>query len=210
MRRTLAIVGFIVGTVALVVQFFAVTGSLMDAGRGLIGSVVFYFTYFTILTNLVLVLIYLGALVRGKRWLVPFRRPVMRAGAAAAITLVMVYYAIFLHGLYADQSQFWLANIALHYISPVIYLIWFAGWNRSGTVSYGSIPVMMSLPALYLAYVLLRGALTGEYPYPMLDADALGYYQVLQNIAGLAIAFAVLSAAAIFVDRALIGREVTR
>ena len=41
---------------------------------------------------------------------------------------------------------------------------------------------MMLLPILiWLVWAMARGAVTGEYPYPILDADMLGYGQVAIN-----------------------------
>ena len=75
-RKTVAAAGFAIGLIALVLQFFVIVLPAIDAGRGIIGSVVYYFSFFTILTNIGLVLIYLGALVRGQRWLSFFRKPI--------------------------------------------------------------------------------------------------------------------------------------
>jgi len=204
MRRALAIAGFFIGVSALVLQFFITVPASMQAGRGLFASIVFYFSFFTILTNILVVLIYLGALIRGQRWLVLFRRPRTRATAAAAITLVMGFYALVLADIWKPEGLFWLCDVALHYVAPVLYLLWFAGWNRSGTLRWAAIPQMLAYPLVYLVYVMLRGVVVGEYPYPVLDAMTLGYTRVTINILGLLIVFLALCAAAVTIDRAVL------
>jgi hypothetical protein len=55
----------------------------------------------------------------------------------------------------------------------------------------------------YVAWVLIRGPIAGEYPYPTLDVNALGYSQVATNLAILLVAFVILSALMILIDRAV-------
>jgi hypothetical protein len=45
-------------------------------------------------------------------------------------------------------------------------------------------------PAACAAYALVRGAVTGVWPYPFLDADTLGWPMVALNVAALVTAFA--------------------
>lgn len=69
----------------------------MSAGRGFAGSLVFYFSFFTILTNIRAVLVY-SALLTGKpSW---FGSPRVRAGVAVAIAVVMIVYAAILSRLW--------------------------------------------------------------------------------------------------------------
>jgi hypothetical protein len=63
----------------------------------------------------------------------------------------------------------------------------------------------LAWPAAYAAYALLRGSLTGFWPYPFLDADALGWPEVMWNAAALVAAFAALGAALIGFARRSVG-----
>ena len=53
----------------------------------------------------------------------------------------------------------------------------------------------------YLVYALVRGAITGTYFYPFLDAGALGLGQVLINSAVLSVAFLAAGAAVVATGR---------
>ena len=203
MRKFWARFGFFFGVAALSVQFVITMQLSLDAGRGPFLSLIYYFSFFTILTNIAVVLIYLGAIVPGQRWLMPFRRPVNRATAAGAITLVGLFYHFVLSVLWQPQGLFFWCDIALHYVAPVAYLLWYALYNRTGTLSYRNIPQMLVWPVGYVTYIMIRGAFVSEYPYPVLDAGAHGYSQVAQNSLGLLIVFCFLYAAAIAIDRAL-------
>ena len=48
MARALQIAGLIAGVIGLVVQFLITVPASLEAGRSLAGSVVFYFSFFTI------------------------------------------------------------------------------------------------------------------------------------------------------------------
>ena len=204
MRRSIALAGFVIGLVALIIEVFLIVALSMDAGRGFFGSLVYTFSFFTILTNLGLVLIYLGAIVRGQRWLIFFRKPHTRAMAAAAIALTGRYYHFVLSGMWHQEGLLYWCNIALHYVAPLLYLVWFAVWNRSGTLKWQAVLTLLAYPLIYLVYVLIRGALTGEYPYEMFDAAARGYASVAISSGFLLVVFIILNAIAVAIDRSLL------
>ena len=207
MRRIFAIAGFTIGLAALVLQFFVVVPLSIGAGRAPVTAGIDYFSYFTILTNILLVLVYLGAIVKGQRWLMLFRRPVTRAAAAATITLVGGFYHFFLAGLWEMDGLLSFVTVILHYVTPVLYLFWYVAFNRTGTLKWTVVPLMLAYPVVYLVYVLIRGALIGEYPYPVLDAAALGYAQLAINVLGLLIALLVLNVLAVAADRSLLASK---
>ena len=63
---------------------------------------------------------------------------------------------------------------------------------------------MMLLPTLvYFIYAMARGAWVAEYPYPILNAVDLGYYQVAINALYMTAFLAVLSLLVIGADKYL-------
>lgn len=200
MSKTWAAVGLAIGLAGLILQFVLTLPSSMDAGRDLFMSLVFFFSYFTIQTNIILVLIYLGILFDGP-WLMPFEMPETRVMAAALITLVMGFYHVVLAPAWAPEGLWKVADIILHYVTPLFYLIWFAALRYSRAVRFSSIPKMLIYPLVYVAYILIRGAVSGEYPYAIFDANELGYASVARSSAALLIGVTILLIIAIFVDR---------
>ncbi|MBU1306294.1 MAG: Pr6Pr family membrane protein [Alphaproteobacteria bacterium] len=202
LRTIWALAGLGIGAGALLLQA-AITFSLrLAAGHDLLDAVIFFFTYFTILTNLMLVLIYLSELVR---WPVLdwWRRPVTRGMMTGAIILVAVFYHVLLAGLWAPQGWAKLADIALHYVTPILYVVWWAAFQPKGQLRFGDIPMMLLPIFVWLAWAMLRGAVVGEYPYPILEADKLGYGAVALNCLVVLIALIVLFGLVILADRAL-------
>lgn len=203
--RLVAVLGLAVGAAALVLQFGLTIPLRLANGHDLLDALLFFFTFFTILTNLMLVLIYLSALT-GWRWLGWWRTPVVRAMMVASITLVMGFYHLVLAGLWAPEGWFRVADVTLHYVTPLLYIVWWLLFQPRGKLRFGDIGWMLLPPTLWLVWAMVRGAIVGEYPYPILDAQQLGYGTVAVNVAVVLAVLVVLFALAIALDRWL-GRD---
>jgi hypothetical protein len=59
------------------------------------------------------------------------------------------------------------------------------------------------VPIAWLAYTLVRGEVTGWYPYPFVDAEDHGYGRVLLNCAGVATLYLACAGLALLNDRRL-------
>lgn len=208
MKQAITWIGFVLGAAALILQFAIAIPLRLSNGDSFGGAVVFYFSFFTILTNLMLVLIYSSELWPWS-WLGWLRSPVTRAMMAAAITLVMVFYHFVLAPTWDPEGWALVADTALHYATPLVYLAWWVATVRHGQLKWADIPAMLVPPTLYLIYVLVRGAAIGEYPYPILEADVIGYGAVALNVLAVLIGLTVFCAIVIGVDRWL-GRSETR
>ena len=201
-RAAVAAIGFVIGVAALVLQAALSIPFRLEAGHGLLGALVWFFTYFTILTNLMLVLIYLSAFV-GWRWLGWWRSPVTRGMMVGAIVLVMGFYHLALASTWEPEGLFLVADIALHYVTPVLYVAYWLAFVPKGRLRIPDLGWMLLPPAAWLAWTMGRGAVLGEYPYPVLEAHRLGYAAVAQNVFGLLVMLAVLFAIVLVLDRVL-------
>lgn len=194
--------GLLVGIAALVLQFVLTVTARLGTGDSIFGAVVYYFTFFTILTNLTLVLVYASELWP-RQWLNWFRRPATRGMMVAAIVLVMGFYHFILAPTWDPQGWFKVADVILHYVTPVFYVAWWVLFARHGTLQWSDVAKMLLPPILYLIYVMIRGAIVSEYPYPILRANELGYGPVAINVFAVLIVLAALCTITIAVDRAL-------
>jgi hypothetical protein len=202
MRSIATWIGFILGVAALVLQFAITIPLRLNNGDSLPGAVVFYFSFFTILTNLALVLVYASELWP-RRWIGWFHLPVTRGMIAAAITLVMAFYHLILAETWDPQGLGLVADTALHYVTPIFYVAWWVFFARHGAVRWTDIPTMLLPPTVYLVYAMIRGAIVNEYPYPILEANRLGYGTVALNVLMVLVALAFLCAIVVGLDRAL-------
>jgi hypothetical protein len=206
LKRLSAIVGFLLGLGALLLQASITFPLRLANGHDLLDATLFFFTYFTILTNLMLVLTYLSELIAA-RWLDWWRSPVTRGMMAGAITLVGVFYHFVLAGLWAPEGLAKLADVGLHYATPIFYVLWWVLVQPRGGLSVRNLPIMLLPTALWLAWAMLRGAMIGEYPYPILEANRIGYGQVALNCLVVLAGLVVLFLAVIFYDRAVARRR---
>ncbi|MGX5800108.1 Pr6Pr family membrane protein [Bradyrhizobium sp. Arg314] len=214
MSRFLQMAGLVIGLTGLVLQFAITIPASMAAGRSLLGSIVFYFSFFTILTNIAAVMVH-AALVSpaGYAWFPAFAGQRMRAGVAVAITLVFIVYTTVLAGLWQPQGLFLLCDILLHYITPFIFVVWWLTTGADGSTRWRDISWWMIYPIAYLAYALIRAPFAGEVPYPFLDVAKNGAASVAVSALAITALFVALSVLAVLVDHGigrLRGKPATR
>lgn len=197
--RALAALGLAVSAAAVAVQLPLAVASMTAAGMSMAGAVVGFFSYFTVLTNILACLVYAAALSGGR--LSFFRRPAVRACAAVSIAVVGIVYHFVLARLWDPQGIRHLTDVMLHYAAPALMLVWWVGWGRSGRLAWADLPKLLVYPLAYLAYALARAPVAGHVPYPFLDAAANGWASVGRAALAVAALFVLLGALAIAFDR---------
>ena len=201
MRRALPLLGLLIGAGTLLTQF-ALTMSLSQAnGRTLLGSVIFLFSFFTILSNLLAAFCLAAFAFPRCGHLAFFRKPRVATAIALYMLVVAAIYIAILEGLWVPTGLMRVLDTLLHYVMPALFLVFWAVFVPKGATRYADIPRFLAFPALYGAYVMLRGALTGEYPYPILDAGRLGYAAAFANMAAITMLFTVLGAVFVAADK---------
>lgn len=204
-RTLLTWLGLLLGAAGLVLQFILSMQAHLGGGRDIFGALGTFFSYYTILTNIILVLIYLSEVLPTKR-LRLFRLPIVRGMMAANIALVALYVFLVLRFLATLDGLFLFADTILHYLCPALYLLWWLVVQRHGLLRWANLPLMLAPTLVYFVYAMARGLWVQEYPYPILNAIKLGYGQVLLNAVYMTAGLTVLCIAAIAIDR-LLGRK---
>lgn len=200
--RAFTIAAATLGWAALLLQAWLTIPARLAAGDGLAGALVFYFSFFTVLTNILvasaLALPLLAPASAGGRF---FARPAVATGVATNIALAGLVYSLVLRQLWNPQGLQRVADFVLHDVMPVLFLIywWIAVPKRE--LRWAHVAGFLLYPIVYFIYVMLRGALTGAYPYPFIDAAALGIGRALLNALGILVGFAVTGLVFIFLGR---------
>lgn len=198
----------LVGAFGLALNFYVLVPFVMTLSetnphpRGFPDALVYFFTFFTHLANFGVLLIYLSELVAW-RWLAWFRRPVTHALMAGNIALVIAYFHFFLAPYYHFEGLLAVGNVILHYVAPLLFLGWWALLSPHGSLRFADIPAMLVPGLIYLAWALGRGAVIGEYPYPVLDVQTNGYPQVAMGAGTIVAAVAAFCAILVLADKAL-------
>lgn len=198
MARVLNIAGLSAGLFALALQFILTVPTSMQAGRSLAASIVFYFSFFTILTNMLVAAVHFAALFGRPTF---FARPAARAGAAVAIAAVGLVYFALLSTLWRPEGLFLLCDVLLHYATPVLYIAWWLTAGAEGSLRARHLAWWLLYPVAYALYVLARAPIAGEVPYPFLDASVSGWPAVSAMLAGIALLFVILGRLALAADR---------
>lgn len=127
-----------------------------------------FFSFFTIQSNLLAIFsLVFSAHYSGRKW------EYFRGAVALYMTTTGLIYIFLLAGLEQSlQTTTPWVNATLHYITPVVIFVdWFL--NRSKYyIPFRKALAWISYPIAYLVYSLVRGAITGWYPYPFINPDA--------------------------------------
>jgi hypothetical protein len=145
-----------------------------------------FFSFFTILSNLIAAAVLLVAAACWRWWL-----DLVRGGAVVYMAVTGIVYSLLLRGADVDTALVWV-NVVVHYLMPVVMV---ADWLIDPPLerlSYRQGLLWLSFPLLWTIYTLIRGAIVGWYPYPFLDPANGGYASVtLYSLAILVVMFAV-------------------
>lgn len=205
MKQVATWIGFLLGTGGLLLQAYSTFTLRTAQGHDLLGTIVFFFTFYTILTNIMLVLVYLSE-ISAARWLGWWRSPVTRGMMAGAIALVGIFNHLLLADLQDLTGLAAFCDLVLHYLTPAYFVLWWLILQPKGTLRFADIPVMLLPTLIWLIWAMLRGAVIGEYPYPILDAPRLGYGAVALNCVAVFVGLLALYAIVIGLDRLLARR----
>jgi len=140
-----------------------------------------FFSFFTIVSN-----IFGSAVLLASAFDIPedaHLRDVLRGIATLSLIIVGVVFSLLLAS--QDSGLLPWVNAIVHYVMPLaIAFDWCVDPPRT-QISRRDAAVWLVLPAAYLAYSLVRGAIVHWYPYPFLNVDTIGYAAVAAYSAGI-------------------------
>ncbi|POF42847.1 hypothetical protein B0D71_08085 [Pseudomonas laurylsulfativorans] len=201
-RRHFVAVAAMLGWAGLSIQMYLIFHSRWTLGASLIGGLMSFFSYFTVLSNTLVATVltceWTSRESAVRRW---FLQPWVSSAIAVSIAVVSLAYNLLLRHLWHPEGWQWLADELLHDIMPLLFLGYWWRYVPKGTLRLWHIAVWVIYPLLYFAYALLRGHLLAVYPYPFVDVDKLGYPQVFINAGGLLAGFVVIALLVIGLDR---------
>ena len=208
MQRRLITLAAVLGWAGLSIQLYLIFFARWNFGASLLGGLVSFFSYFTVLSNtLVATVLTCAATSResaARRW---FLQPWVSSGIAVSIVVVSLAYNLLLRHLWHPEGWQCLADELLHDVMPLLFLVYWWRCVPKGRLRVGHIGLWVIYPLVYFAYSLLRGHVLAVYPYPFIDVEKLGYPQVFINAGGLLVGFFLIALLLIGWDRWL-GRRV--
>lgn len=181
----------LLGWFALVSQFYLI---LVSKQASVAETITRYFSFFTILTNIMLAVCTTVLLLKpDSRWGNFFSKPGTLTALTVYIAIVGITYNAILRFLWQPQGLQWVTDELLHLIIPVLFLLMWCLYVEKSRLQYKQAFPWLIYPVLYMIYTAIRGAIVHYYPYPFTDVDVLGYSRVLLNSLWLFVAFLGLS-----------------
>lgn len=202
LRRRLITSAAVLGWAGLGIQLYLIFFARLSVGASLLGGLVSFFSYFTVITNTLVAVVLTCAVTHresaARQW---FLQPWVSSGIAVSIAVVALAYSILLRHLWHPQGWQFIADELLHDVMPLLFLAYWWLCVPKGTLRLKHLPLWLIYPLVYFVYALLRGHLLGAYAYPFIDVALLGYPQVFVNAGGILVGFVLIALLVIGVDR---------
>ncbi|KOP54602.1 Pr6Pr family membrane protein [Pseudomonas tremae] len=200
-QRYYALVAACLGWSGLVIQLYLIFMGRYADHASLLGGLVRFFSFFTVLTN-TLVAVALSCALTGRQSAGHrfFRHPVVCAGIAVSIALVGIAYNILLRHLWHPQGWQWVTDELLHDVMPLAFVVYWWMYVPKGHLRPGHVALWAIYPVVYFAYVLLRGNMIGDYMYPFIDVGTLGFLKAFVNALGVLLGFVLIALLLLAVD----------
>lgn len=184
----------ITGWIAVVLQFYLI---LLNRQASVAETVIRFFSFFTILTNILVALCCTSFLAgpTGRRGYVNrfLSKPSTLTATVVYITIVGLVYNILLRILWEPQGlQLWVDEW-LHSVIPSLFLLFWLLFVPKGGLKWKDVWIWLIFPLVYLLLILLRGSWSGFYPYPFIDVNKIAYHDVFVNAGAVMLGFLVLS-----------------
>lgn len=180
----------ILGWFALITQFYL---HITSGVAGIAELVIRYFSYFTILSNLLVATCCTCiAIAPQKRLGVFFLKAQTLTAITVYILIVGIIYNIILRFLWQPAGMQKLVDELLHSVIPVLFLLYWWIYADKRDLQWKQILPWLIFPLIYLIYILIRGSFSGFYPYPFVNVMQLGITKVIVNSIGITFAFIIV------------------
>lgn len=194
-RATFAVIGW-----ATLLQYILMVGP--SQGWGVVERTVNYFSFFTILTNILVALAFTGPLLNGERRIARWSAS---EGVRAAVTMYIVVVGFVYHFMLAPywKPEGLLAgvNLVLHYVMPAAFLLDWLWFTPKGRLRWIDPVKWLAFPLIYGGWTLIHGLATHWWPYGFVNVDQLGLGRVVAIFAGLLLFFLLVGLALVGLDR---------
>lgn len=196
MKITLIIFLALTGWFAIIAQYFLM---IENSTAPIAESTIRFFSYFTILTNIIVACYFTSVLFSKK----DPSQPNILTAITLYITVVGLIYQLLLRQVWDPKGLQKVVDELLHTIIPITVIIYWYFYSNKSMLQYPKMFGWFLYPIAYLVYVLIRGYYSGFYPYPFIDVSKLGPTAALINAGFITFLFAALASLFIFIGRAI-------
>ena len=180
MKKKSEITGLCIGWFAIITQLFLM---LQNRQIGIPEMIIRFFSFFTILTNILVALYFTASAFNLK--FIPFKWFYSK-GAITAITafilIVGLVYQMALRDVWHPKGLQRIVDELLHTIIPLYVLMYWCFNVSKNDLKIKPIFKWFLYPVLFIIFIMARGHFSGFYPYPFLDIPEIGYEKTFLNI----------------------------
>ena len=197
MKRTLILAIALLGWAALVIQFDLIMQNRVASKAD---TLIRFFSFFTILTNLLVAAYFSGLAFKFRERLDP--RSKWLTPLTINITIVGLVCQILLRHTWSPTGLQMVLDELLHSVIPALVILYWFLYSPKSKPHYRQIAWWILYPLAYLIYILIRGSHANFYPYPFVNVSTLGLQKVLLNAGSLLNVFVLISAVFIRIRKA--------
>jgi hypothetical protein len=204
MKKVFLIIGALAGWFAVLLQYYIA----MTVADSRLGETIRFLSFMTIWTNVIVALFYTVSLLAPRSKLGRFfSKPMVQAGLLLYIIIVGLIYHLLLAKQWNPQGWEYIADQSLHTVVPVLFLFYWMLFADKEKLNMKSVLKWMMYPLVYVVYSLIRGAITGKYPYFFVDVSKLGYPTAMRNVSFVMAAYFVLGIVLVLVNNLMTGKK---
>lgn len=194
--------------ILMALGYFALSSQLylilLNRQHSILNTIVNFFSYFTILTNL-LVAVVVTMLFFGSRN--KLTAPRNLPAIAVYISIVGIIYNLVLRFAWNPQGLQKITDELLHTAIPILFVVYLFSCTPRIFLKYKDAFPWLIYPAIYSVYTLIHGAVTNWYPYPFIDPNKIGWTAVIVNSVLVILSFLAVSLIFIRLRRPRPGHE---
>lgn len=166
---------------------------------------IFYYSHFTILSNLMVGISSLILLFKpnySNKW---FR--ILRLDAIVCIIITCIVYNLILRKYHIIEGIMIFTNEALHSYIPFLAMLTWLLYGPRKILDKQTVIFAIFPPLIYVICIFIRGHFTNIYPYFFLDAGKLGLPQAMLNTSVIVLLFLNLEFIICYIDKILTSAE---
>src|SRR5690606_28643146 len=114
------------------------------------------------------------------------QKRVIRPGTLTALTIYIIVvglvYQFVLRQIWEPTGLQKVADEFLHSVIPLLTVFYWVAYENKMGLSFRQIPKWLIYPTIYLIFIILRGYISGFYPYPFIDVSILEPQTVMINV----------------------------
>ncbi|WP_419868131.1 Pr6Pr family membrane protein [Chryseobacterium sp. CT-SW4] len=186
MKKIFALIVCMIGWFAIIAQYYIMINT---AALSISETTIRFFSYFTILTHIIVAVYFSNQLFRSERKV----DSSFLTAVTVYILMVGIIYQVVLRSSWNPTGlQRWIDEL-LHGVIPLLTLIYWYFYENKSRLRHTSMIKWSIYPLVYLFYILIRGNFSGFYPYPFINVSEIGIEQTLINSFYVLIFFIIVS-----------------